>query len=103
MGRAINEIVPTTSPILFHIGLTYFSYPTKNYTKGSVISEYPRQGYVNDLLAQGTLTLKTDGAVSVRADTDINNTPIVSAFERAGYKQFASRREYRLMQVFINS
>ncbi|MBD2777487.1 GNAT family N-acetyltransferase [Iningainema tapete] len=68
-----------------------------------VIPEYRGQGYVNDLLAQGTLSLKADGALRVRADTDINNTPMILAFQRAGYKQFALRREYRLVQICVNS
>ncbi len=61
-----------------------------------VIPEYRGQGYVHDLLAQGTVTLKAAGARRVRADTDVNNAPMVSAFQKAGYHQFASRREYRL-------
>lgn len=68
-----------------------------------VIPEHRGQGYVNDLLAQGTLTLKADGATCVRADTDIDNTPMVSAFQRAGYRQFARRSEYRLAQLPLNS
>jgi len=61
-----------------------------------VIPEYRGQGYVHDLLAQGTVTLKAAGARRVRADTDVNNAPMVSAFQKAGYHQFASRQEYRL-------
>lgn len=63
-----------------------------------VVPEQRGQGYVNDLLAQGTFTLLADGAARVRADTDVNNTPMVDAFERVGYKQFALRREYRKRQ-----
>ncbi len=61
-----------------------------------VVPEHRGNGYVNDLLAQGTVTLEADGACRVRADTDVNNAPMVSAFQRAGYHQFAGRREYRL-------
>lgn len=68
-----------------------------------VLPEYRGQGYVNDLLAQGTLTLKADDATRVRADTDINNAPMILAFQRAGYRQFATRREYRLARLPLNS
>lgn len=64
-----------------------------------VIPEHRGQGYVNELLAQGTLTLKADGANRVRADADVNNAPMVSAFQRIGYRQFALRREYRLSRL----
>ncbi len=35
-----------------------------------VIPEYRGQGYVNDLLAQGTLNLLADDATRIRADAD---------------------------------
>ncbi|KAB8315656.1 GNAT family N-acetyltransferase [Tolypothrix campylonemoides VB511288] len=59
-----------------------------------VVPEYRGQGYVNDLLQQGTLTLKSNGAVRIRSDADVNNAAMVRAFQRAGYRQFVSRREY---------
>lgn len=82
-GSLVGLIMPVENdggPIIGYIG---------------VIPDYRGQGFVNDLLAQGTLTLKTDGAPRVRADTDINNTPMILAFQRAGYRQFASRHEFR--------
>lgn len=30
------------------------------------------------------------------ADTDLANAPMAAAFERAGYQQFATRREFEL-------
>ncbi|BAY49722.1 GCN5-related N-acetyltransferase [Scytonema sp. HK-05] len=59
-----------------------------------VVPEHRGQGYVNDLLQQGTLTLKSNGAVRIRSDADVNNAAMVRAFQRAGYRQFVSRREY---------
>jgi RimJ/RimL family protein N-acetyltransferase len=59
-----------------------------------VVPEHRGKGYVNDLLNQGTLTLKSNDARRIRADTDSSNTPMIRAFKRAGYKQFASRRQY---------
>ena len=32
----------------------------------------------------------------VRTDTDLANRPMAAAFERAGYQQFATRREFEL-------
>ena len=54
-----------------------------------------RKNFYTDLLQQGTLTLQSNGAVRIRSDADVNNAPMIRAFQRAGYKQFASRREYR--------
>ncbi|NMG11546.1 hypothetical protein DP117_33695 [Brasilonema sp. UFV-L1] len=61
-----------------------------------VVPEHRGKGYVNDLLQQGTLILKSNGAVRIRSDADTVNIPMVHAFQRAGYRQFASRREYWL-------
>lgn len=59
-----------------------------------VVPEHRGKGYVNDLLVQGTLTHSSKVAVRIRSDADIDNAPMISAFRRAGYRQFASRREY---------
>lgn len=59
-----------------------------------VLPKHRGKGYVNDLLNQGTLTLKSNGATRIRADADINNLPTIRAFKRAKYQQFASRRQY---------
>jgi predicted N-acetyltransferase YhbS len=57
------------------------------------------RGYVDDLLAAGTVTLleirRRDGNEKpLRADTDVANAPMAAAFERAGWARFAGRREY---------
>jgi predicted N-acetyltransferase YhbS/RimJ/RimL family protein N-acetyltransferase len=57
------------------------------------------QGYIDDLLADGTATLlgvrRRDGNEKpLRADTDVTNGPMAAAFERAGWARFARRREY---------
>jgi RimJ/RimL family protein N-acetyltransferase len=57
------------------------------------------QGYVDELLAAGTVTLlevrRRDGNEKpLRADTDVANAPMAAAFERAGWSRFAGRREY---------
>jgi RimJ/RimL family protein N-acetyltransferase len=42
-------------------------------------------GYVDDLLAEGTRILAAQGVPRIRAATDVGNTPMAAAFERAGY------------------
>lgn len=62
-----------------------------------VVPEMRGRGYVDALLARGTATLIETGAERITASTDIHNTPMTDAFRRAGYNQFASRREYRVL------
>ena len=59
-----------------------------------VVPEHRGRGYVDDLLAEGTAALHAAGAERVRADTDTRNLPMALAFRRAGYVEFAKRREY---------
>ncbi|MDQ3568510.1 MAG: GNAT family N-acetyltransferase [Actinomycetota bacterium] len=68
-----------TSPVIGYIG---------------VVPEHRGRGYADDLLARGTDILRSAGAEQVRADTDIHNAPMALAFRRAGYTEFATRREY---------
>ena len=64
-----------------------------------VVPEMRGRGYVDDLLAAGTVTLldaRTPGGAEkpLRADTDVANAPMAAAFGRAGWARFAGRREY---------
>jgi RimJ/RimL family protein N-acetyltransferase len=73
--------------------------PARNATSAvinfiGVVPEHRGKGYVDDLLAEGTATLHAAGAERVRADTDTRNLPMAAAFGRAGYAEFAKRREY---------
>jgi len=65
-----------------------------------VVSEMRGRGYVDDLLVAGTATLLSAGSEAggkpLRADTDVANTPMAAAFRRAGWEEFARRREYGL-------
>ena len=56
-----------------------------------MLPEHRGRGYVDDLLAEITLILADEGAERIRADTDVPNTPMAAAFERAGYENFAIR------------
>ncbi|WP_234335801.1 MULTISPECIES: GNAT family N-acetyltransferase [unclassified Streptomyces] len=49
------------------------------------------RGYVDELLAQTTRILLDAGARRITADTDLVNRPMAAAFDRAGYRNFASR------------
>jgi RimJ/RimL family protein N-acetyltransferase/predicted N-acetyltransferase YhbS len=81
-GDLVGLIMPArnpTSPVIDYIG---------------VVPERRGEGYVDDLLARGAATLLSAGAEQIRADTDTANAPMADAFRRAGYAEFARRREY---------
>ena len=64
-----------------------------------VVPEMRGRGYVDELLAAGTATLlearaRYGNERPLRADTDVANSPMAAAFERAGWTRFAGRREY---------
>ena len=80
-------------------GLVGLVMPARNPTSAvinyiGVVREHRGKGYVDDLLATGTAALHAAGAERVRADTDTRNLPMAAAFRRAGYAEFAGRREY---------
>ena len=66
-----------------------------------VVPEMRGRGYVDDLLAAGTVALLQarandgDGKLLL-ADTDVANAPMAAAFERVGWARFAGRREYTI-------
>jgi RimJ/RimL family protein N-acetyltransferase/predicted N-acetyltransferase YhbS len=81
-GNLVGLIMPArnpTSPVIDYIG---------------VVPERRGEGYVDDLLARGVVTLLKAGAEQIRADTDTANVPMAAAFRRAGYAEFARRSEY---------
>jgi len=61
-----------------------------------VVPEQRGLGYVNDLLAKGTIILQADGVKRIIADVDSNNIPMARANIRAGYKRDISIWCYRL-------
>ncbi|MEU1011777.1 GNAT family N-acetyltransferase [Streptomyces sp. NPDC005890] len=56
-----------------------------------VVPSLRGRGYVDELLAQTTRILLDAGARRITADTDLVNRPMAAAFDRAGYRNFASR------------
>jgi ribosomal protein S18 acetylase RimI-like enzyme len=60
-----------------------------------VVPEQRGRGYAAPLIRRGTERLVAAGAGEIRADCDRENIPMVKAFQRAGYEQFARRRSFR--------
>ncbi|MBD1851312.1 GNAT family N-acetyltransferase [Leptolyngbya sp. FACHB-711] len=52
-----------------------------------VLPEYRGLGFATDLLLKGTRVLQDVGIWRVFCDADVNNIPMISTFERAGYQQ----------------
>ncbi|MEA5449245.1 GNAT family N-acetyltransferase [Leptolyngbya sp. CCNP1308] len=52
-----------------------------------VLPEHRGQGFATDLLSKGTRVLQDIGVWRVFCDTDVNNIPMISTFERVGYQQ----------------
>lgn len=61
-----------------------------------VVPEQRGKGYVNDLIARGTMILSDCGAQQVIASIDFKNTPMIAAAVRAGFKREVSTSIYRL-------
>lgn len=81
-GALVGLVMPTRTPTFATIGYI------------GVVPEQRGHGYIHLLLQQGTATLHAVGAHYIRTDTDVNNKPMANSFHRAGYTQFATRREY---------
>jgi len=62
-----------------------------------VVPEQRGKGYVNDLIARGTMILSDCGAQQVIASIDFVNTPMIAAAARAGFKREVSTSIYRLV------
>jgi RimJ/RimL family protein N-acetyltransferase len=75
-GMPVGFVVPARNayhPILAYIG---------------VLPAHRGNGYVDEILAEGTRILAADGAARIRASTDVGNVPMAAAFARAGYRVF---------------
>ncbi|ARQ72101.1 GNAT family N-acetyltransferase [Streptomyces marincola] len=57
----------------------------------AVLPEHRGNGYIDDILAEGTRILGEQGVPRVRAATDLGNTPMARAFQRIGYVTFEHR------------
>jgi len=61
-----------------------------------VAPEMRGKGYGEVLLVRGTATLLKTGAPLVRGDSDIDNRPMAKVFRSVGYRQFATRHEFKV-------
>lgn len=51
----------------------------------AVLPAYRGNGYIDEILAEGTRILIAQDVPRIRASTDVGNTPMASSFQRAGY------------------
>ena len=75
-GEAAGFVIPAQNdygPIISYIG---------------VLPRHRGNGYVDDILAEGTRVLAENDAPRVRASTDLDNVPMANAFQRCGYIAF---------------
>ena len=54
----------------------------------AVLPEHRGNGYIDDILAEGTRIHAAQGVPRIRAATDLGNVPMANAFRRAGYANF---------------
>ena len=54
----------------------------------AVLPQHRGHGFVDAILAEGTRILAAEGVPRIRAATDLGNTPMAAAFQRAGYVNF---------------
>ncbi|MGW3909918.1 GNAT family N-acetyltransferase [Streptomyces sp. NPDC005070] len=75
-GRPVGFVVPARNsyhPIIAYIG---------------VLPGHRGNGYIDDILAEGTRILAAEGVDRIRASTDLGNIPMAKSFARAGYVNF---------------
>lgn len=81
-GDPVGFVIPARNnynPIIAYIG---------------VLPKHRGNGYINELLAEGTRILAEQDVPRIRASTDLGNTPMAQAFARAGYVNF--QREFTM-------
>jgi hypothetical protein len=75
-GEPVGFVIPARNsyhPIIAYIG---------------VVPAQRGNGYINDLLTEGTRILAAHDAPRIRATTDLGNVPMARAFQAAGYVNF---------------
>jgi predicted N-acetyltransferase YhbS len=86
-GELVGLVMPAEPPgflTIFYVG---------------VVPGMRGRGYVDDLLAAGTVTLlevRERNGKPLITDTDVANEPMAAGFVRAGWTRFAGRREFIL-------
>jgi len=61
----------------------------------AVLPEHRGNGYIDDILAEGTRILAAQRVPRIRASTDVGNAPMADAFARAGYATFQRQVDMR--------
>jgi RimJ/RimL family protein N-acetyltransferase len=72
-GEPVGFVVPAHngySPIIAYLG---------------VVPAHRGNGYIGEILAEGTRVLAAEDAPRIRASTDLGNVPMARAFHRAGW------------------
>ncbi|MFD9425450.1 MULTISPECIES: GNAT family N-acetyltransferase [unclassified Streptomyces] len=75
-GEPVGFVIPARNnynPIIAYIG---------------VVPAHRGQGYIDDILAEGTRVLAAQDVDRIRAATDLDNVPMAKSFERLGYVNF---------------
>ncbi len=78
-GEPVGFVIPARNeynPVIAYIG---------------VVPAHRGNGYIDDLLAEGTRILAGQGVPRIRAATDVGNVPMARAFLRAGYEVIGRR------------
>ncbi|MET8840249.1 GNAT family N-acetyltransferase [Streptomyces rubiginosohelvolus] len=78
--------LPTGEPVGFVIPARNNYHPVIAYI--GVLPGRRGQGYIDELLAEGTRVLAAEGVERIRAATDLGNVPMARSFERLGYVNF---------------
>ncbi|MGH3858397.1 GNAT family N-acetyltransferase [Actinokineospora sp.] len=75
-GEPVGFVIPARNnynPIIAYIG---------------VLPAHRGQGFIDEILAEGTRVLAANDVPRIRAATDLGNVPMARAFARAGYENF---------------
>jgi RimJ/RimL family protein N-acetyltransferase len=81
-GEPVGFVIPahnSYNPIIAYIG---------------VVPEHRGNGYIDEILAEGTRVLAAQDVPRIRASTDVGNVPMAKAFQRAGYVDFERELNY---------
>jgi RimJ/RimL family protein N-acetyltransferase len=78
-GEPVGFVVPSATPYARNVGYL------------GVLPAHRGHGLVNDLLAEVTRFHAEAGADRITATTDVTNTPMAAAFDRAGYRVSQTR------------
>lgn len=81
-GQVAGLAIPSATPYNVNVGYL------------GVVPEFRGRGYVDDVLAEITRIHVANGEERITATTDLANTPMATAFERAGYRNTEIRLNF---------